>query len=137
MKGKIIPLIQLVAAVVMIAAVKVFAPVCDGLLDLANGNQTHMKCWFSAQAVTMIAVLLIVISALMFVVDESARKKMQIASIAAAIMMPLTFMKVIGMCMMDGMACHGTAMWVMILSAVIGILGVIDMIKGGKEQIPE
>ena len=137
MKGKIIPLIQLVAAVVTIAAVKVFAPVCAGLLDLANGNQTHMKCWFSAQAVTMIAVLLIVISALMFVVDESARKKMQIASIAAAIMMPLTFMKVIGMCMMDGMACHGTAMWVMILSAVIGILGVIDMIKGGKEQIPE
>lgn len=137
MKGKIIPLIQLIATVVMIAAVKVFAPVCDGLLDLANGNQTHMKCWFSAQAVTMIAVLLIVISALMFVVDESARKKMQIASIAAAIMMPLTFMKVIGMCMMDGMACHGTAMWVMILSAVIGILGVIDMIKGGKEQIPE
>ena len=137
MKDRIIPAIQLVAAFFMIAAVKVFAPVCDGLLDLANGRQTHMKCWFSAQAVTMIAVLMIAVFALMFFVDASARKKMQIVSIISAILMPLTFMKVIGMCMMEGMACHSTAMWVIIISAAIGILGIIDMLMGGKNQIPE
>ena len=137
MKEKIIPIIQAVLALAIIGAEKIWAPVCDGLLDLANGNQTHMKCWYSSQAVAMIALVLIVILVVMLFVDSSARKKLQIASLAAAILMPLTFMKVIGMCAMEGMACHGTAMWVMILSAAIGILGIADMLRGGRNQIPE
>ncbi len=137
MKDKMIPVIQAVLALAVIGAEKVWAPVCDGLLDLANGNQTHMKCWFSSQAVAMIAVVLTVMLVMMLFADASSRKKLQIAALAAAILMPLTFTKVIGMCAMEDMACHGTAMWVMILSTAIGILSVADMLKGGRNQIPE
>ena len=137
MKGKIIPAIQAVLALAIIGAEKIWAPVCSGLLDMANGKQTHMKCWFSAQAVSMIAIILIVMLVMMLFVETASRKRLQIAVLTASVLMPLTFTKVIGMCMMEGMACHATAMWVIILSAAIGILGVIDMLKGGKNQIPE
>ncbi len=137
MREKIIPIIQTVLALAIIGAEKIWAPVCTGLLDLANGNQTHMKCWFSSQAVLMIALVLIAIIVTMFFVEASSRKKIQIAAITAAIIMPLTFTKVIGMCMMEGMACHSTSMWVIVLSAVIAVLGITDILKGGRNQIPK
>ena len=137
MKDKIIPAVQAVLALMIIGVEKIWAPVCAGLLDMANGKQTHMKCWFSAQAVIVIAIVLIVMLIMMLFVDAPARKRFQIAVLVAAILMPLTFTKIIGMCMMEGMACHGTAMWVIILSAAIAILGIADILKGGKDQIPE
>lgn len=137
MKERIIPIIQCVLAVAIIGAEKIWAPVCQGLLDLANGNQTHMKCWFSDRTVFVIAIILIVMLGSMMLSDKSARRKFQPAVIAAAVLMPLTFTKITGMCMMEDMACHSTAMWVMILSGIIGILAIADMLRGGKSQIPE
>ena len=48
--NKIMIILQALAAVCMIGALKIWAPVCGKMLDLANGNQTHMKCHWAGQA---------------------------------------------------------------------------------------
>ena len=45
-KRKISGIIILIAAIFMIGAVKVWAPVCQKSLELANGGETHMKCFY-------------------------------------------------------------------------------------------
>lgn len=137
MKERIIPALQLAGTLLILGAMHIWAPVCTGLLDLTSGRQTHMKCWFSMQAVSMMGIMLIVTLAVMLLIDSGARKKMQMAVFAACILMPMVFGKVIGMCMSEDMECHSTFKWVLIFSVVIGVLGIADILKGGKGQIPD
>ena len=57
MKEKTIPALQLAGTLLILGAMHIWAPVCTGLLDLTTGRQTHMKCWFSMQAATMVCIV--------------------------------------------------------------------------------
>lgn len=137
MKGKLLPALQAVCAVVLLGAIKIWAPVCSGLLDLANETQTHMKCWYSGQAVMCIAVIIGVMAALSIFMDKAPRKLMQIAVIVACFMMMLVVGPAIGICAKAEMACHATAKWVHIIGAVIAIIGVADIFSGKENQLPD
>ena len=52
-------LLQAAAAVCTMGAIKLWAPTCSGLLELANGNQTPMKCHYAGQAALGIAVIIL------------------------------------------------------------------------------
>ena len=51
--NKIMIALQAVSALCLIGAVKIWAPVCGKLLDLANGNQVPMKCHWAEQAAVL------------------------------------------------------------------------------------
>ena len=137
MKNKIISIIQIVMTLVLMGALKIWAPVCQGVLDLANGNQTHMKCWFSSQAVFAVALVVLAMTVVSLFMDKKPRKKLQIAVIVACVVMILIFTNFIGICAKTTMACHTTDVWVKVLSAVIAVLGLVDMFTGKENQIPE
>ena len=55
--------LQAAAAVCTIGAVKLWAPVCGSMLELANGNETHMKCYYAGQAALGVALIILAIAA--------------------------------------------------------------------------
>ncbi len=136
MKSKLIPVLQLAASVILLGAVKIWAPVCSGLLDLCSGMQTHMKCWFSGQAETCFIVLLIVMAIAAMMMEKQPRKLMELVIIVTCIIMFVIVGPVIGVCAKAGMACGKTAKWIKIMVAVIGVLGVVELFSGNKNQIP-
>ncbi len=134
---RILPIIQTASALCILGAIKIWAPVCDGVLNLENGNQTHMNCWFSAQAGLALGIVMLAMAVVaIFMKDKCSRKLLQVALIVACIVMFLVFTSLIGVCVKP-MACHATANWVKIMCAIIAIAGLADIFTGKENQIPE
>ncbi len=113
----------IVIALLMLGAMYIWAPVCDGLLELANGNMVHMKCFYARQAVTVVVLLLLVQAASAYI----TKKTNPVMIVALGIMLvALTYQSFlgIGICMNDTMPCHDTASWIRgggTLTILIGI----------------
>ena len=54
----IVPIISLVCAAVVCGAVLLWAPVCAGTLELANGNMVPMRCAYTAKVAVLLALVL-------------------------------------------------------------------------------
>ena len=54
----IVPIISLVCAAVVCGAVLLWAPVCAGPLELANGNMVPMRCAYTAKVAVLLALVL-------------------------------------------------------------------------------
>lgn len=128
--------IQAVAALGILGAIQFWAPVCSGMLTLENGNTTHMKCFFSGQAGTALAVVLVV-AAVAVMLSPKDHKKVQLVNAVGAVMELLLFTTLIGVCANPEMSCNVTAVWVKVLSAVILVCAVGDWITGKEGQIPD
>ena len=135
MYTKVIAAIQAVAALAMIGAAKVWAPVCAGMLTLDNGNQVHMKCHYAGQAVVLLAVVILVAAIVGFLAKKD-HKVVQLVVIAAAVAIFVVFTDFMGICMMHDMACHNTALWARVLAGIAAIAAVADMILGKEGQVP-
>ena len=138
-KGKrltvILGAVQAAAALCIAGAIQLWAPVCAKMLTLENGNTTHMKCFFSGQAGTALAVVLLVAAvAVMF--SPKDHKKVQLVCLAGAVVELLLFTSLIGICANPEMACNTTALWVKVLSGVILVCVLVDLVTGKEGQIP-
>ena len=133
---RIWPIINLAAGLAMIGAVKVWAPVCRGLLTLDSGKQVHMKCFYSGQALILLGIVIAVL-AVVSMLAKKDYKLIQVASIVVALMVFLVFSDAfIGVCA-NAMACHSTRTWGYIPAVVSIVASVIDLITGNKEgQLP-
>ena len=58
-KRKFSGIITLIASILMIGSVKVWAPVCQKSLELANGGECHMKCFYYGQIMMYVGILLL------------------------------------------------------------------------------
>lgn len=130
------PIINLIAGLTMIGAVKIWAPVCSGLLTLDSGKQVHMKCFYSGQALILLGIVIAVL-AVVSMLAKKDYKLIQAASIVVALLVFLVFSDAfIGVCA-TVMACHSTRIWGYIPAVVSIVASVIDMITGNKEgQLP-
>lgn len=138
MKNKITAIltaIQALAALCVLGAIKIWAPVCTGLLTLESGKEVAMKCRYAAQAGIAVAVILLV-AAVVAYLAKGAHKLVQVISIVGAVMLFLLFSSLIGICANPEMACHATALWVKGASIVIALAAVIDLLSGKKGQLP-
>lgn len=125
--------VQAVAALFLILAVKVIAPVCTGMVETAAGKQIHMKCFYTSQVLVLLGVLLLV-NAIVFVVTK---QKMACGIMAVAIS-AVTFLVLndamgIGVCMNPDMACNMTVPFVKVAATLGIIAGAISAYLGMKE----
>ena len=136
MKKRIWPIFNLVSGLAMIGAVKLWAPVCSGLLTLDSGKQVHMKCFYSGQAMILLGIVIAVLAVIAMLAKKDY-KLIQVASIVAALLVFLVFSDAfIGVCA-KVMACHSTRTWGYILAVVSIAASVIDLVTGNKEgQLP-
>ncbi len=132
---KILAAVQAALALITIGAVTTFAPPCQKLLTLDNGNQIPMKCHWAGQAAILVAALIIVL-AVVAILAGKEHKKVQIGIIAAGIGLILVFGPLIGVCMNSEMMCHTTALWGRVLGGAIIVCGIIDLFAGREGQIP-
>ena len=55
------PIAALICAAIVCGAVLLWAPVCSGTLELANGNMVPMRCAYTAKIALMLVVMICVV----------------------------------------------------------------------------
>ena len=132
---KVMVALQALAALALIGAVKIFAPVCSKMLTLESGKEVHMKCFYTGQTALVLAVLLLAVAVLTWLARQDLRR-FALLSIGIGVAIFLVFTGVIGVCANPDMACNTTAVWAKI-SAAVAIAASLGIIFSGKEgQLP-
>lgn len=111
-KKKLLMILQVISgliALVVLGAIYIWAPVCDQLLQLVNGNMVHMKCFYTAYAATYLAILLFACA----VISLVTKNETAIVSLIIGIMLiTITNDTIgIGVCKKSTMSCIQTATW--------------------------
>lgn len=126
--SKIILGLQLMAAILVIGAVYSWAPVCDGLLQLQNGNMVHMKCFYTAQASVALAIILFVAGIMAYLSKTDHRKVQWIVFILGVMLIANTVDSAIGIGICKKvMACHETAFWIKSAGIVAILSSLLDI----------
>ena len=132
---KILIALQAVAALCVIGAVKIWAPTCRGMLELANGNEVPMKCHYAGQAALGIAVIIVFTAVASFLTKKDHKMLMAVNAVAALILF-LVFGSLIGVCANETMQCHATALWGRIAAFVILAASLVEFLTNKEGQIP-
>ena len=134
--NKILIALQAIAAVCMIGALKIWAPVCGKMLELANGNQTHMKCHWAGQAGLAIAIVILA-AALMALLAKKEYKGLMVVTALCGVLLFMVFATdFIGVCASAEMRCNVTKVWGIGAAAVTVAASLINLLSGKEGQIP-
>ena len=133
--NKVMIVLQALAAAALLGAIKIWAPVCGKMLELANGNQVPMKCHWAGQAAIAISVIIIT-AAVMALLAKKEYKGLMIVNAVAAVILFLVFTSLIGVCASETMRCQITKVWGIGAAAVVFGTSLINLISGKEGQVP-
>lgn len=133
--NKILISLQALAAAALIGAIKIWAPVCGKMLELANGNQVPMKCHWAGQAAIAVAVIIIA-AAVMALLAKKEYKGLMVVNAVAAVVLFLVFTSLIGVCASETMRCQVTKIWGIGAAAAIFGTSLINLLSGKEGQVP-
>ena len=133
--NKILIALQIAAAAALIGAVKIWAPVCGKLLELANGNQVPMKCHWAGQAAIAISIIILA-AAVMALLAKKEYKGLMVVNAVAAVVLFLVFTSLIGVCASAEMRCQATKVWGIGAAAVVFGTSLVNLISGKEGQVP-
>lgn len=133
-KSMIIAVVEAIHAIALILTVKVFAPVCTGMVETAAGKQIPMRCHYTSQALVFLGIILLV-NALVYAVRKEAVTSGVIA-VVASILAILSLSSTLGMgvCMNPEMACNLTAPIVKVVGAIGVLIGIVSIYLGIKSS---
>ena len=134
--NKIMIILQALAAVCMIGALKIWAPVCGKMLDLANGNQAHMKCHWAGQAAMAVSVILLVAALMALLAKKEYKGFMVITAICGALLFMIFNTGFIGVCASETMICQSTKAWGIGAAVISVATSLINMLSGKEGQVP-
>ncbi len=138
-KKNIGTIIALISGLLMLGAVKIWAPVCQKQLDLywksGDYKQMHMKCFFTEKAVIYLAVILVITSLAALI----KKQKIVIIPILVGLFLYLSTTNGslgIGLCKPGGdMLCTATRTWIYIVAGTSFLAGIINFILRDKKGI--
>ena len=134
--NKIMIALQSLAAVCMIGAIKIWAPVCGKMLELVSGKEVPMKCHWAGQAAIAVSVIILV-AAVVALLTKKDFKALMIVTAVAGIMLFLVFNNgLIGVCASAEMRCQTTKLWGMICSGIVFASSLINLLSGKEGQVP-
>lgn len=133
--NKVMIILQALAAAALLGAIKIWAPVCGKLLELANGNQVPMKCHWAGQAAIAISVIIIA-AAVMALLAKKEYKGLMVVNAVAAVILFLVFTSLIGVCASETMRCQITKVWGIGAAAVVFAASLINLLSGKEGQVP-
>ncbi len=138
MKSKfvnIIAAVQALAALVLLGAMKLWAPVCSRMLSLADGGETHMKCFYTGQTALALGVILLIAS-IMCLLSKADHRKIQFIIGAGGILLFLLCSSLIGVCRNPEMPCVTTAVWIRAV-ALVTVAGSAAALCSRDTVLPE
>lgn len=127
--------LQAAAAICVIGAVKIWAPACGKLLELASGKEVPMKCHYAGQAAIGVSVIILAIAITAFLVKKG-HKGLMVANAVSAVILFLVFSSLIGVCASETMRCHITALWGKGAAIAVFAASLIELITGKEGQVP-
>ena len=101
------PIAALICAAIVCGAVLLWAPVCSGTLELANGNMVPMRCTYTAKVELLLALILAAVAVAALVTKRPM-------TVLLTFDTPLS----IGVCKSADMACQSTALWLRIAGGI-------------------
>ena len=126
---------QALAALAVVGAIKIWAPVCGKMLELVSGKQVPMKCHWAGQAAIAVCILILA-AALVALLTKKEYKGLMIVNAVAGVVLFLVFTKLIGVCASEEMRCQVTKLWGMGGAAVVFATSLINLISGKDGQVP-
>ena len=133
--NKILLGLQALAAAALIGAIKIWAPVCGKMLELANGNQVPMKCHWAGQAAIAVSVIILA-AAVMALLAKKEYKGLMVVNAVAAVLLFMVFTSLIGVCASSEMRCQTTKLWGIGAAAVVFATSLINLLSGKEGQVP-
>ena len=127
--------IQALAAVVMVAALKIWAPVCGKMLELVSGKQVPMKCHWAGQAAIAICIIILAVAVMAFLAKKEYKGLMVVNAVAAVVLF-MVFTSLIGVCASEEMRCQITKLWGMGTAAVVFATSLVNLLSGKEGQGP-
>ena len=128
--------VQAVAGLVMIGAVKIWAPVCGKMLELVSGKEVPMKCHWAGQAAIVVGIL-ITVTAVMGFLAKQDYKKFAVVNAVAGVLLFMVFTSLVGVCASEEMRCQITAVWGKGIAAVTLATSLALLLGGEEGQIPD
>ena len=133
--NKVMIALQALAALCMIGAIKIWAPVCGKMLELTSGKQVPMKCHWAGQAAIAVSVIIIAVAVMAFLAKKEYKGLMVVNAVAAVVLF-LVFTSLIGVCASETMRCQVTKVWGIGAAAVVFATSLINLISGKEGQVP-
>ncbi len=130
----ILNMVPLILSLVIMGSVLLWSPVCQDNLKLANGLETHMKCFYTGKASILTALILLIVSIENLIMKRKAPFAYIIIGIVLFIL-PATSPISIGICMKETMICQSTAIWLKVSSILIILSGIAALLVKGKYDL--
>ena len=134
--NKILIALQAIAALCVLGAIKIWAPVCGKMLELANGNMTHMKCHWAGQAGLAIAIVILAAAVMALLAKKEYKGFMVITALCGALLFMVFATDFIGVCASAEMRCNVTKVWGLGAAAVTVATSLINLLSGKEGQVP-
>ena len=133
--NKIMIALQAVAALCLMGAIKIWAPVCGKMLELVSGKQVPMKCHWAGQAAIAICIIILAAAVMAFLARKEYKGLMVVNAVAAVVLF-MVFTSLIGVCASEEMRCNVTKLWGMGCAAAVTVSSLIDLVSGKEGQVP-
>ena len=133
--NKIMIALQAAAALCLIGAVKIWAPVCGKMLELVSGKQVPMKCHWAGQAAIAICIIILAVAVMAFLAKKEYKGLMVVNAVAAVVLF-MVFTSLIGVCASEEMRCQITKLWGMGAAAVVFATSLVNLLSGKEGQVP-
>ena len=134
--NKIMIALQALAAVLLIGAIKIWAPVCGKMLELVSGKQVPMKCHWAGQAAIAVSVIILAVAVMAFLAKKEYKGLMVANAVAGVILFLIFTNTLIGVCASTEMRCQVTKVWGMGAAAVTFVTSLINLLSGKEGQVP-
>ena len=133
--NKIMIALQAAAALCLIGAIKIWAPVCGKMLELVSGKQVPMKCHWAGQAAIAVCIIILAAAVMAFLAKKEYKGLMVVNAVAAVVLF-MVFTSLIGVCASEEMRCQLTKLWGMGAAAVVFATSLVNLLSGKEGQVP-
>lgn len=134
--NKILIVLQALAAVLLIGAIKIWAPVCGKMLELTTGKQVPMKCHWAGQAAIAVSVILLAAALMALLAKKEYKGFMVVTAVCGALLFMIFATGFIGVCASEEMRCNVTKVWGIGAAAVTFVTSLINLLSGKEGQVP-
>ena len=134
--NKILIDLQAIAAVLLIGAIKIWAPVCGKMLELTTGKTVPMKCHWAGQAGLAIAIVILAAAIMALLAKKEYKGLMVITAVCAVLLFMVFATGFIGVCASETMRCQTTKVWGIGAAIVTFAASLINLLSGKEGQVP-
>ena len=134
--NKILIALQALAAVLLIGAIKIWAPVCGKMLELTTGKTVPMKCHWAGQAGIAIAVIILAAAIMALLAKKEYKGLMVVTAVCGVLLFMVFATGFIGVCASETMRCQVTKVWGIGAAAVTFAASLINLLSGKEGQVP-